>query len=123
MVQTITAMDKAIALKRLEIVRADLSSLSRATQALKSARGRRGTLTNVLRNKQNLASLIREKQILALKKKEFEELISREVINGDTSIQTSASTPLRKSFLDGKKGKLIQVLAQSKRPFFNGRSL
>ena len=121
MVNTITALDKQLALNRLAVVKADLNRLGKAAQTLRSPRGLRGSLTNVLRNKQNLNNLIRTKRRLDLKRKEFEDLIKLQVVNGDT-IQTSGNILTRKSFLEGKQGKLIQVLAQSKRPF-GGRSL
>ncbi len=122
MVQTITAMDKEMALRRLDVVNSDLRRLRRATQVLRSARARRGSLTMNLRNKQNLSNLVREGQRLDLRKKEFEALIRLETTNGDDiSTQSTASTPLRKSFLESKKGKLVQVLSQTRRPFFSGR--
>lgn len=121
MVKNITAMDKELALRKLKIVKVDLNSLGRATKLLRSARARRGSLTSVLRNKLNLRSLNIEKQRLDLKRKEFEDLIKRQVINGNNIPPSFTSPSLRKSFLEGKKGKIIQVLFQSKRPFSSGR--
>lgn len=121
MVKNITAMDKQIALSRLKIIKEDLNTLGRATRLLRSARARRGSLTSVFRNKQNLISLDREKQRLDLKRKEFESLIKRKISNGNKIPQSFASSPLEKSFLESKQGKIIQALAQSKRPFSSGR--
>ncbi len=118
----ITRLEKEMAIKKLAIIKNDLNRIKRARNILTSTRARRGSLTTTLRNKENLRGLIFERQRLDRIKKETEALIRLEIING-TSIQTFASTPLQKSFLETEKGKLIQVLSQSKRPFFGGRRI
>ncbi len=123
--KNITRLEKELARKRLAIVKRDLDKIGRARRTLTSARARRVSRTNILINQLNLKSINLEKQRLNIKRKEFEDLLKLKVSNGEI-IPTSPTTtiiPLRKSFLETNKAKIIKRLSQSKRPFFSGRRI